>query len=130
MPPKFEVVGLIVKDMPTALAFYRELGLDIPAEMDKEGHVDHALAGGLRLSWDTYAIIQSFDTHWQPPPDAHHKMNIAFRCDTAAEVDATYQQIVDKGYRSHNAPWDAVWGQRYAQVLDPDGNVVDLFATL
>ena len=27
-------------------------------------------------------------------------------------------------------PWDAFWGQRYAQVKDPDGNVVDLFAPL
>jgi uncharacterized glyoxalase superfamily protein PhnB len=27
-------------------------------------------------------------------------------------------------------PWDADWGQRYAQVKDPDGNSVDLFAAL
>ena len=25
-------------------------------------------------------------------------------------------------------PFDAFWGQRYATVLDPDGNAVDLFA--
>jgi uncharacterized glyoxalase superfamily protein PhnB len=25
---------------------------------------------------------------------------------------------------------DAFWGQRYATVLDPDGNSVDLFASL
>jgi len=34
------------------------------------------------------------------------------------------------GHRAHKAPWDAFWGQRYAQVLDPDGNSVDLFAPL
>lgn len=27
-------------------------------------------------------------------------------------------------------PFDAPWGQRYATVLDPDGNGVDLFAPL
>jgi hypothetical protein len=27
-------------------------------------------------------------------------------------------------------PYDAPWGQRYATVLDPDGNIVDLFAPL
>jgi hypothetical protein len=27
-------------------------------------------------------------------------------------------------------PWDAVWGMRYAEVKDPDGNVVDVFADL
>jgi catechol 2,3-dioxygenase-like lactoylglutathione lyase family enzyme len=26
--------------------------------------------------------------------------------------------------------WEAFWGQRYAQVKDPDGNLVDLFAAL
>src|SRR6266487_2250142 len=27
-------------------------------------------------------------------------------------------------------PYDAPWGQRYATILDPDGNMVDLFALL
>jgi hypothetical protein len=27
-------------------------------------------------------------------------------------------------------PWDAFCGQRYACVLDPDGNQIDLFADL
>ncbi|MFL6036949.1 MAG: glyoxalase, partial [Gaiellaceae bacterium] len=27
-------------------------------------------------------------------------------------------------------PFDAFWGQRYATVVDPDGNAVDLFAPL
>ena len=31
---------------------------------------------------------------------------------------------------SHLEPMDAFWGQRYATVLDPDGNSVDLFAEL
>ena len=48
----------------------------------------------------------------------------------AAEVDAIYKQLVEQGYRSHKEPWDAFWGQRDAQVLDPDSNPVDLFAPL
>jgi uncharacterized glyoxalase superfamily protein PhnB len=27
-------------------------------------------------------------------------------------------------------PWDAFWGQRYATAKDPDGNHVDLFASI
>jgi uncharacterized glyoxalase superfamily protein PhnB len=34
------------------------------------------------------------------------------------------------GHHGKTAPWDAFWGQRYATVLDPDGNQVDLFAPL
>jgi uncharacterized glyoxalase superfamily protein PhnB len=130
MALKFEVFGLIVKDMPSALAFYRELGLEIPMEMDAEGHVDYMIADKLRMSWDTYEIIQSFNSDWQAPHDDHHRFALAFRCESATEVNEQYQRLVDKGYRSHTAPFDAFWGQRYAQILDPDGNVVDLFANL
>jgi uncharacterized glyoxalase superfamily protein PhnB len=37
---------------------------------------------------------------------------------------------VAAGYHSELEPFDAFWGQRYATVLDPDGNGVDLFAPL
>jgi uncharacterized glyoxalase superfamily protein PhnB len=42
----------------------------------------------------------------------------------------TAAKLVAAGYRSHLAPFDAFWGQRYATVFDPDGNPVDLFAPL
>ena len=55
-------------------------------------------------------------------------MSLAFRCDTPAEVDRTYDELIALGYEGHKPPWDAFWGQRYAEVLDPDGNLADLFA--
>ena len=45
-------------------------------------------------------------------------------------VDATYAKLTGAGYEGRTEPWDAPWGQRYATVLDPDGNSVDLFAAL
>ncbi|WP_223848764.1 VOC family protein [Microbacterium hominis] len=50
--------------------------------------------------------------------------------DSPAEVDAVYAALVAAGHDGHVAPFDAFWGQRYATVLDPDGNAVDLFAPL
>ena len=38
--------------------------------------------------------------------------------------------MIAAGFASKSEPWDAFWGQRYAQVVDPDGNDVDLFAPL
>jgi uncharacterized glyoxalase superfamily protein PhnB len=58
------------------------------------------------------------------------RMGLAFKCDSPAEVDATYQQLVAAGHLGRRAPWDAFWGQRYATVVHPDGNGVDLFAPL
>jgi hypothetical protein len=50
--------------------------------------------------------------------------------DSAAEVDAVYDRLTSLGYKGGHAPWDALWGQRYAMVQDPDGNGIDLFAPL
>ena len=127
--PKLDLVGIVVKDMAKALAFYRQLGLDIPAEMDSEGHVEVKLANGLRLAWDTQEVIRSFDSDWQPASGGHG-MGLAFLCDSPADVDTTFQRITGMGYEVHKDPFDAFWGQRYAQVKDPDGNVIDLFAPL
>jgi catechol 2,3-dioxygenase-like lactoylglutathione lyase family enzyme len=124
-----DLVGLVVADMPTSLAFYRRLGLDIPAAADAEAHVEVALPNGLRLAWDTVEVIRGFDPEWTPPTGGH-RVSLAFKCGSPADVDTAYADLVAAGHEGHHAPWDAFWGQRYAQVLDPDGNTVDLFAPL
>ena len=121
-----DLLGIIVKDMATSLKFYRLLGLDIPVDKDTEDHVEVTLPGGFRLAWDELEMIKSFNPHWVEPHG--HRMGLAFKCENAAEVDSLYQRVLAEGFRSYKEPWDAFWGQRYAIVLDPDDNPVDLFA--
>ena len=125
MAPTFNAIGLAVADMAASLAFYRRLGLDFPDGAEQQPHAETTVAGGIRLMWDTHASLRSFDPEYRPGPPSG---GWAFLCADPAEVDKTHADLVAAGYRSANAPWDAPWGQRYAQVLDPDGNVVDLFA--
>ncbi|MFH8627421.1 VOC family protein [Streptomyces vietnamensis] len=125
--PRFDLVGLVVSDMAASLAFYRRLGLDVPAGAESAPHVEAALPGGLRIAWDTEDVVRSFDPGWTRPAGGN-RVELAFRCSTPAEVDAVYEELVAAGYRGHLKPWDAVWGQRYAVVLDPDGSGVSLFA--
>jgi catechol 2,3-dioxygenase-like lactoylglutathione lyase family enzyme len=129
MTPRPGFFGLVVADMAAALAFYRLLGLDLPAAADSEPHVEHPLPGGLRLSWDTVETIRSFDPDWSPPSGSH-RVALAFACDSPGEVGETYNKLVEAGYEGHKEPWDAFWGQRYAVVHDPDGNAVELYAPL
>lgn len=128
--PRLDLVGLVVSDMAASLAFYRRLGLAIPAEADAEPHVEVALPGGLRLAWDREDVIASFTPGWTPPSGGSERHGLAFLCDDPAEVDATYAALMAEAVEGHLEPWDAPWGQRYAVVLDPDGNSVDLFAPL
>lgn len=129
MTARLDLVGVVVADMARSLAFYRRLGLAIPADSDAEPHVELVLPNGLRLAWDTVDVIRSFDPSYQAPSGGH-RLAMAFACDDAADVDAVHADLVAAGYDSHLSPWDAFWGQRYAVVHDPDGNAVDLFAPL
>ncbi len=128
MTPRLDVIEIVVRDMSASLAFYRRLGLEIPAGAEGEPHVE-SRAAGLRVAWDTVDTIRSFEPDWQAPSGGH-RIALAFACDSPADVDATYGDLVGAGYRGHKEPWDAFWGQRYAQVKDPDGHGVGLFAPL
>ncbi len=124
---RLDAVGIVVDDMARSLAFYRRLGLDLAPEADLQPHAEATLPGGLRLLWDTADTIRSFDPDWQAPSRGH-RVGLAFRFDSPTEVDTAYDTLVSLGYDGHKPPWDAVWGQRYAIVHDPDGNAVDLFS--
>ncbi|MGW6862094.1 VOC family protein [Streptomyces xanthophaeus] len=127
MTPRLDVIGLVVSDMAASLAFYRRLGLDVPAGADDQPHVEALLPGGLRVAWDTEETIRSFDPSFTPPT-GDGRLGLAFLCDSPAEVDALYAELTGAGYPGHLKPWDAFWGQRYAVILDPDGCEVSLFA--
>ncbi len=124
---RLDLIGIVVKNMAASLRFYRLLGMEIPSTADADDHVE-VVSGGLRIAWDELEMIKSFSPGWVEP--VGHRMGLAFLCDSPAEVDGLHARALEAGYRSHKEPWDAFWGQRYAQVLDPDGNVVDLFAPL
>jgi catechol 2,3-dioxygenase-like lactoylglutathione lyase family enzyme len=129
MAPRFGVIGVVVSDMAVSLAFYRRLGLEIPADADALPHVGVDLPGGLRLAWDTEEAIRSFDSTWVRPSGGH-RIALAFACESPSAVDEAYARLVGSGSEGHLEPWDAFWGQRYAVILDPDGSHVELYADL
>ncbi len=129
--PHLDVIGVIVSDMEVSIAFYRRLGLTFPEPSDPEGHghVEAVPDSRIRFALDTEDSIRSFDPGWTAQTGGH-RMALAFLCDSPRSVDETFASLVKAGARPYKEPWDAFWGQRYAQVHDPDGNVVDLFAPL
>jgi uncharacterized glyoxalase superfamily protein PhnB len=78
---------------------------------------------------DTESVVKTFDPEWSRPSGGH-AVGGAFKCDSPEEVDRVYGELLGAGGSPHKEPWDAFWGQRYAQLTDPDGTVIDLFAPL
>ena len=123
-----DMIGLVVRDMAQALRFYRLLNLQIAEDTEGEDYVEVTTPNGYRISWNALRMVKSIDPDYVEP--IGQRMELAFKCDSPGEVDAAYHQILAQGYAGHKAPWDAFWGQRYAIVVDPDGNHVSLFAPL
>lgn len=123
------MIGIVVRDMARSLAFYRRLGLDIPDGVEDQPHIEITLPSGLRIAWDAADTVRSFDPGWTAPTGSA-RVGLAFVCADPGEVDRRYAELVAAGYTGHKEPWDAVWGQRYALITDPDGNGIDLFAPL
>ena len=73
--------------------------------------------------------MRTFDPSWKRPTNGHATGG-AFRCVSPDEVDQIYRDLLAAGATTHKEPWDAFWGQRYAQLKDPDGTVIDLYAPL
>jgi len=128
---KLDAVGIVVTDLARAVTFYRMLGVQFGegAESSEHGHAEARLEGGMRLLIDTEAEMRKFDPSWQRGSGSPSAA-LAFECASPDEVDDMYTAALAGGGTPHKEPWDAFWGQRYAQLRDPDGNGVDLFAGL
>jgi catechol 2,3-dioxygenase-like lactoylglutathione lyase family enzyme len=125
--PTLNALGIIVSDMERSIRFYRLLGLDVP-ETPGEGHVDTFLPNGVRFMLDTEDTVKSFRPDWSR--ETGNQLGLALECGSPAEVDEVFARAREAGFDAEKEPWDAFWGQRYAQLRDPDGVPVDLYAAL
>ena len=127
MAPRLDAIGIICADLSVSKRFYRLFGLEFPE--NDEDHIEATAPNGLRIMLDKVELMKQLDPEWVAP--VGRRMGLAFKCDSPADVDETFARIVQAGFTSKDAaPYDAFWGQRYASVFDPDGNVVDIFAEL
>jgi uncharacterized glyoxalase superfamily protein PhnB len=125
--PSLNAIGIVTSEMARSIRFYRLIGLEVPETPD-QGHVDTFLSNGVRFMLDSEAVIAGFHPEWER--HTGNQVALAFECASAAEVDEIYARVVAGGFQGEKEPWDAVWGQRYAQLADPDGVPVDLYAPL
>ena len=126
------MLGLIVQDMPTALEFYRRLGLAIPDGSEKQSHVEIKMGSGLTF------FLDSKPTRWdpgfgtQPDPERiaanRYPVILEFYLEEQSAVAAKYTEMIDFGYQSYREPYTTSFGMYFAMIKDPDGNTILLSA--
>lgn len=124
------MIGLIVKDMPTALTFYRRLGLEFPEGSDALGHVEVKMGN---MSF----FLDSKPGHWDPayPTEGagqdtgnSYPSVLEFYLKDEAALEAKYKELVEFGYEGFRQPYTTAFKMRFAMVKDPDGNTILLSA--
>lgn len=123
---QLNMVGLMVRDMAASLAFYRQLGLEIPAEEDGKAFVLLRMPSGVSLFWDT-VFANAHDPERLPPGGGYRNM-LEFFLGSEAAVDEMYADLIAVGHHGRSAGQVKATGPYAALVDDPDGNVILLTA--
>ncbi len=120
--PTFTGLHFWVADMAATIRFYRAAGIALPDGAESEAFVSLDVPGGAHFAFATATITSAYDPHFEPRPGPSASC-LQFELDSREAVDEMYERLLGAGGRSHLAPVDAFWGSRYAEVMDPDGNV-------
>ena len=118
---------LQVFDMPTSLAFYRDvLGFEVASEVPPDDRCDWVM---LKKHASELMLNTAYEAHERPPrPDSlriasHSDITLYFDCDDA---DAAYAYLKERGV-SARRPKVAPYGMKQVYLKDPDGYEIEIW---
>jgi len=132
------MLGLVVHDMAHPLAFYRRLGVAVPAGSDHVTHVQVQMGSGLTF------FLDANPTRWDPAfPVARTQADprvadgaggyavvLEFYLHSRAAVDAKYVELTAYGYHSLRPRYVAPIKMYLAMIADPGGTAILLSGEL
>ncbi len=123
------LITILTDDVPRLSAFYRDV-LGFAVKQDLGVYVEFH-TNGVRFAVCARSILKDASGH-ASYAEAHQgqAFELAFPCETPAEVDRGYAEIIAQGALPVHTPADMPWGQHTAMFGDPDGNIHELFADL
>lgn len=123
---KLDGFGILVKDMPAMIRFYRDvLGFEIK-EGEDTSNVFLEKDGTLFLLYGRKDLEKMTGHKFGYAEGVNGHYEIALSVMDFAEVDKTFAEAVAKGARPIMEPVTAEWGQRTCYVADPEGNLVEI----
>lgn len=133
--------GLVVRDLETSLAFYRDfLGLELAGRAREEGPYIENLVGipGAILEWAKLKtpgghLVELLQYISHPAPDSPEVLGRADRpgCShlafTVADIDSLFEALAAAGHKCNHAPQFSPDGKvKVMYAHDPDGIILEL----
>lgn len=123
---KLDGFGILVKDMPTMVRFYRDvLGFEIKEE-ENASNVYLVKDGTLFLLYRRTQFEQMTKRSFSYANDINGHYEVAMSVPNYAAVDDSFKNVVSKGAVPVLEPTTEPWGQRTCYVADPEGNLIEI----
>lgn len=125
MKLEFGAIGIYVNDIEKMVEFYRDIiGFDI----DWDGG---CFAGAKMQSGVFFNLcIRSAESEFSYTNGINGTFQISCNVDSADEVDSEYNRLIRAGAVSVYPPTNESYGMRICFVADPEGNQIEIFASL
>lgn len=123
MKPGFQSVVIFVKDMNTAVKFYKDL---LELEVMHDFGLNISFSCGIAL-WQVkpdHEITQRLINHEKKK---NHSVELYFE---SVEFETTVQRMKDAAVRIFHDVKEESWGQRTIRFFDPDENLIEIGETM
>jgi lactoylglutathione lyase len=126
MSVRIDMIGIFVKDLPTMVAFYRDV-LGFATDWDGSGPYAEFENEGVRFSMFERAQLPAL-LGQEPsyPSGLNGTFELAIDLPTSAEADAEFERIVQAGGQAIYRPRDEPWGMHSSMIADPEGNLIEI----
>ncbi len=121
MEQRVSIIGLGVRDLPAARAFYLD-GLGLRASGASNEEIIFIQVGGIALSLYSRDKLAE-DVEVDPAGEGFAGITIAYTARSRVEVDQVLRQAEVAGGRLVKAAQDVFWGGYSGYFADPDGHL-------
>jgi len=123
---KLDGFGILVKDMPAMVNFYRDvLGFEIK-EDENTTNVYLVKDGTLFLLYRRTDFETMTESKFEYANGINGHFEIALSVENYNAVDDAYKKALSKGATSVMKPTTEPWGQRTCYISDPEGNLIEI----
>ncbi|MCP4311652.1 MAG: glyoxalase [Bacteroidetes bacterium] len=126
MKVKFDMIGLFVRDLSRMVRFYNKV-VGIEIEWDGNGPYAEFKHEGIRFAmYERKELPELLGQEPTFPAGINGTFELAINVGKPANVDETYNRLVNAGAKEIYTPRDEPWKMRSSMIADPEGNLIEI----